>query len=108
MRVARTQAVEEGNERYFDWEEELEYEAAYEVTNGDVTQAFAIAEKELCHGRRQIATCMDNAVDHIEAKLDGDRRYLRTVEALADALSKRFRLDDDEAVAVMCAAWGAE
>jgi len=51
---------------------------------------------------------MDNTVRHIEAKLDCDKPYLRTVEALADALVKRFRLNHDEAVAVMCAAWGTE
>jgi hypothetical protein len=98
-------AIRDADERYFSWIDALEDE---ETTDGDVTRAFAIAEQELCRGPRQTVATMDNAVQHIQAKLDGDKRYLRTIEALADALGKQFRLEHDEAVAVMCAAWPAE
>jgi hypothetical protein len=97
-------AAWKGYEPIFDWLMELEHEEANEF-NGDVRQAFAIAEQELCRGHQQTVATMNNAVQRIQAKLDGEERYLRAIEALADALSKQFRLDHDEAVAVMCAAW---
>jgi hypothetical protein len=98
-------AVHQGDQRCFDWSHELEYEQAADIVGGDLITAFAIAEQELCRGHRQTVAAMDNAVRCIEAKLDCDGRYLRTIEALAAVLSKRFYLDHDEAVALMRAAW---
>lgn len=97
-------ATNEGRKRYFDWSEELDLENDDGYV-GDVTKAFAIAERELCRGWRKARATMDNAVAHIGERLDHDDRYMRAVTSLADALEARLRIDVDAAVDVMRQAW---
>jgi hypothetical protein len=96
-----------GYEPHFDWSLYLDDEEATKgaTINGDMTKAIAIARGELLLSWQRTCALMDSTVDRVETKLKNDKRYLRTIEALADALMQRFRLDDIEAIEVMSTAW---
>lgn len=100
-------AMEAGRSRCFFWSDELENEQDGWDDGRDVTQAFTIAKEELCRGHRAAIAFMDAAVKRIEQHLDGDGRYWRTITALAAELEARIRVDREEAVDVMRAAWSA-
>jgi hypothetical protein len=107
---AHHDALREGCERShcFYWMNDYDEADCLGEKNDDVRKAVAVAETELCRGWRQVCRYMDDAVARIEAKLDGDPRYWRTIEVLADALVERLRLGHNEAIKLMKSAWDAE
>jgi hypothetical protein len=89
----------------FGWRTERDSEEDCECV-GDISNALAIAESELCRGGRQAHDYLDGAVDRLQKSLRDDPRYWRTIDALAGALEAGLRLGHDEAVEIMRQAWG--
>ena len=98
---------QEGDERpYFDWSGEFEA-AEFDGIETDATKAYALAKALWRSWPRRQIRCLNDAVDEIEAKLNGDPRYWRTIKALAAALltRKTYRIGHNAAVRVMRQAW---
>ena len=99
-------AQRDGYEPYFDWQNELDTAEIYGLIETDTTRAFALA-RALWRSPLRQALCLEDAVAEIEAKLTGDPRYWRTIEALADVLlaRKTYRVGHDAAVHIMRKVW---
>src|SRR5437868_1020890 len=77
--------------------------ALYQACGTDVTKAYAFAEALYPRSPWRADRAMDAAVSEIEARLNSEPGYWRTIDAVAEAVlaRKRLRLTHDPAVQIM-------